>query len=107
MSKEQIENNMRFLMYGETTGRIKVEETYEGLPIIKVDLHGMNRNSACRFISNIIKINRFPFLLDIIHGYNHGTVLKEMIIHEFFSTRVANKECPSWNPGETLMKIAA
>lgn len=107
MSKEQIENNMNFLMYGEIIGRIKVETLASDLPKIRVDLHGMNRRNACRLIGNIISINRFPFLLDVIHGYNHGTVLKEMINNEKFSTRVINRECPAWNPGETLMSIAA
>ena len=63
-------------MHGEYLRRVRVFDNENDEMVIKVDLHGMCRESAQKALSNIIAIIRSPFILDVIHGYNGG---EEMI----------------------------
>ena len=72
---------------------------------ITVDLHGFRKRNAERVINNIISMYRFPFKLALIHGYNHGTVLKELIWNEYENTRIIDKETPVTNWGITYLSI--
>ena len=47
-----------------------------------------------------------PFILDVIHGYNGGTVIKELIYNDLKSPKIVGHRSPQWNPGETLLQIA-
>ena len=72
---------------------------------VTADIHGMDRYQAKRFLKNIIALNREPFNLNIIHGYNHGTVLKEMIQKETLSNRVYKKHSFAENMGMTELIV--
>ena len=75
--------------------------------IIRVDLHAMTRQDAKRFIKNMIALlYMIPFRFDLIHGYNHGTVIKDMLRTDPISTRVKSITSPLWNPGESILEIA-
>ena len=107
MSCEQMMSNMKFILSGEDLKRITVRETEDSLAYIDVDLHGMTRRQAERLVKNIINVNRGKFILNVIHGFNHGTVLKDMMMTNKWSSRVVDRNCPAWNPGQTLLTIAA
>ena len=52
--------------------------------IIRVDVHGMNSYQAKIKIDSVLrKAGREVYRLLIIHGYNNGTVLKDMILSEY------------------------
>lgn len=72
---------------------------------VTADIHGMDRYQAKRFLKNLIAINREPFNLNVIHGYNHGTVLKDMIQSENLSDRVYHKQSFSDNLGMTELIV--
>lgn len=107
MSREQMVSNMKFILSGEDLERVTVRETENGLAYIDVDLHGLTRKQAERLVKNIINVNRGEFVLNVIHGFNHGTVLKEMIMETRWSSRVVDRSCPAWNPGQTFLTVAA
>ena len=106
MKQDEIMERMTFVLHGEYLQRVKVFTNEEDETVIKVDLHGMCRENALKSLSNIIAIIRFPFILDVIHGYNGGTVIKEMICGDLKSPKITEHRSPAWNPGETLMRIA-
>ncbi len=107
MSREQLAGNMKLILSGEDLERITVREIENELACIDVDLHGLTRKPAERLVKNIININRGEFILNVIHGFNHGTVLKEMIMETKWSSRVVERKCPAWNPGQTFLKVVA
>ena len=72
---------------------------------MSVDLHGKNRKDAKRLLNNIINTIRHPFTMEVIHGYNHGTVLKDMIFTEEINPRIISKDAPVYNIGETILLI--
>ena len=70
-----------------------------------IDLHGMTKNEARRFAKNVIALHRSPFTLAVIHGYNGGDVLKEMVRTETLTHR-STKMKLTGNPGMTYFEIA-
>ena len=72
---------------------------------MSIDLHGKTRREAKRLLNNIINTIRHPFTIEVIHGYNHGTVLKDMIFDETINPRIISKDVPFYNIGETYLYI--
>jgi len=106
MKREEIMERMGFVLHGEYLRRVRVYCNEEDETVISVDLHGMCRESAQKSLNNIIAIIRSPFILDVIHGYNGGTVIKELIYNDLKSPKIKGHSSPNWNPGETLLQIA-
>jgi hypothetical protein len=71
-----------------------------------VDLHGKHRHEAKVFINNIILLTNHPFNMVLIHGYNNGTVLKQMIYEETINPRIVSKRGSAYNMGQTLLRVA-
>ena len=71
-----------------------------------VDLHGKHRCEAKVFINNIILLTNHPFTMVLIHGYNRGTVLKEMIFDEPINSRIIDKQVSAYNMGRTMLTVA-
>ncbi len=72
---------------------------------IRVDVHGLTKIAAKRFINNIINIVREAFGLLIVHGFHHGSSIKTMIRTEFKNPKILGMfEAPS-NPGVTYLVL--
>ena len=87
-------------MHGEYLRRVRVFDNENDEMVIKVDLHGMCRESAQKALSNIIAIIRSPFILDVIHGYNGGTVIKQMIHEDLKSPKIVGHTVRTNEAGE-------
>lgn len=87
-------------------GRIMINEDTGSL-FITVDVHGLTCREARRFINNIINVIPCPFQLEVIHGYNHGTAIKEMLATNFRNMRITERHPDSYNYGVTYMTLAA
>ena len=107
MSKEQMLGNLKCVMTGEELSRIELCETEDGNACVSLDLHNLSCKKAERLTRNVINVNRRPFVLNAIHGFNHGTAIKEMILSTDFGNRVVERKSPAWNPGQTYLTIAA
>ena len=81
----------------------RIQEYPNGM---RIDLHGKTRKEAKRLLNNIINATLHPFTMDVIHGYNHGTALKDMIFEEDINPRIISKDVPVYNIGETILLIA-
>lgn len=106
MGCEQMMDRMTFIMYGDDLCRVRIYQENDGVNIVEIDLHGLNKKHAAKIISNVILMYRFSFRLILIHGYNHGTALKEYIWNDFNNSRIKDKRCPMNNPGITYLTIA-
>ncbi len=72
-----------------------------------VDVHGMKCSQTRRFINNIINSVRVAFQLIVIHGYNHGTAIKDMLAENFSNSHIVEQHADFYNQGVTHMYIAA
>ena len=71
--------------------------------VIKVDLHAMDKNTAERYLENVVKLApKGTKEIIVIHGYHNGTVLMNMVRKEFHSNKVAGKYL-SLNQGITSL----
>ncbi|HJB98004.1 MAG TPA: Smr/MutS family protein [Candidatus Acutalibacter pullicola] len=74
-------------------------------PVAVVDLHGVYEREARMLLEGWL--NQAPEEvqeLRVIHGYQRGTVLRDMVREEFAHPRVA-VVLPSLNPGETRLLL--
>ncbi len=74
---------------------------------IQVDLHMLTVPGAKRLLSNLIALDREGREIDVIHGFNHGTRIKDMVWNGLPNPRIAGRRCPEGNPGLTTLTIAA
>ena len=73
---------------------------------ITVDVHGLSRNGCRHILRNISAVYRGKVRITVIHGYNHGTVLKdamsdESLLKNRFRTFPSKK-----NQGVTVLDVA-
>lgn len=68
---------------------------------IYIDLHGLGCKAAYWFLKCIIGMCMAPTHLIVIHGYNHGTALKEMINTYHLSDKVTSLSPDKSNLGRT------
>lgn len=102
-----INNRLKMILSREEISRIKISESdIEHIKII-VDVHGLKCFQVRRFINNIINAVRTAFQLIVIHGYNHGTAIKDMLAENYSNYHICTQYVDSRNPGITHMQIAA
>lgn len=102
-----IDKRLRMILTKEEISRVRVSQSDDAQIRIIVDVHGMKCFYARRFISNIINAVRTAFQLIVIHGFNHGTAIKDMLADNFCNYHIAAQYVDSRNPGVTHMHIAA
>lgn len=100
MSSEEMKRKLGFVVMNEGEWRIKVDDS-EGECHVIYDAHGRDVRQANREIRNLIAAIRGDARLSVIHGFNHGTAIKQMVTSFNFGWRVTNVSSPSWNPGMT------
>ncbi len=104
MGYDQMMQKMTFVMFGDDLWRVKISHEEDGTPIVCVDLHQMSCKEARRALNNIIALYKFEFKLDVIHGYNHGTAIRDMIRGDFNNRRIKRMFFPH-NQGRTVLEI--
>ena len=72
-----METKLMMVLTKDEMGRL----TFNG-NIITVDLHGLTTKMAERLIKNIIALDRDGHDICAIHGYHHGTSIKNMITND-------------------------
>ena len=77
-----------------------------GSPIITIDLHGLFQDEAIKVIDKALKnADDSTYQIKLIHGYNRGTSLKDMIADEYrFHPKVVRVQ-PGDNLGTTILVL--
>lgn len=107
MSRQYIETRLQLVYDTEFLNRISIKTNKQGGIVLSVDVHGMHPNAVRHFLTNIINLCNGAFQIRIIHGYNHGTILKDMIHSEKIHYRVYEKLAVDGNQGQTLLNVTA
>lgn len=84
----------------------QLERIHFDVDELTIDLHSMHQAECCWLVHTVIATNMNDFTLNLIHGYNRGTRLKEMLLSQNLSWRVKQMYCDPWNPGLTHIQVA-
>ncbi len=101
--KSAIYARLRMIFSEDEIDRISINEESEMGINVTVDVHGMKCNNAKRFINNIINMIRVAFKLIVIHGYNNGTAIKDMLAESFSNIHIVNQFQDPYNLGVTYI----
>ena len=77
-----------------------------GNPIITIDLHGLFRDEAIKVIDKALKqADDSTYQIKLVHGYNRGTSLKDMIMDEYKYHPKVLRIKPGDNLGTTILVL--
>ncbi len=86
--------------------RMRLIDNIDNKGWITIDLHHLTVRQAKRLLNNLIAINRNECTIRVIHGYIHGTKIKNMIQNELDNRRITDKAGMKHNPGVTVLKLS-
>ena len=73
---------------------------------VDIDLHDMTTDEARIEINRALKsVSKFTYQIRLIHGYNRGTKIKEMISKEFKNNKLVKRIIPGDNQGVTILVL--
>ena len=105
MSYDQLVDRVHFMVYGDDAWRASIVKGADGTPEICYDVHGMTAKKAVQSLEDLVKVCRSPMVLEVIHGFNHGTAIKDSLNSVSFDDRIVNKYSPENNPGVTFFTL--
>ena len=105
MDTARLQDNLSYVAYGEDAWRMRYRQQGNRLQI-RYDVHDMSAKKAKSKIRSLIAVTPCTADICIVHGYTHGTAIKDMIQTEQISRRIMSKGSPEYNPGITWMNIA-
>ena len=77
-----------------------------GKPFIDIDLHGMFQDEAMKAVDRALKAaDDSTYQIQLIHGYNRGTSLKDMIADEYRHHPKVVRVKPGDNLGVTVLVL--
>ena len=106
MTKTSDYERMASVLSSQEMARITEGQAASHTENYMIDLHGLKRKEAKRFLNNIVNLTTKTTELHVIHGYNHGTVLKDMIREELSNPKIREVRPSFFNLGETILKVA-
>lgn len=72
-----------------------------------LDVHGLPVHEARMLIKNVGALMSSKDNLTVIHGYNHGTAIKEMLAKDGLFRRTYTLTENAYNKGRTSIQFAA
>ena len=100
-----IHKKLELIFTEEELRRLSIKENTCNKMRVYADVHGMKCYQARRFINNVINAIRRAFELIIIHGFNHGTAIKDMFANNYSNLHITQKYASRFNKGITHMSI--
>lgn len=101
-----VAKRLQIIFTNEEFDRLTIQENSNSILQVTVNVHGMQCSQAKIFLNNIINIIQTSFKLTIIHGFNHGTAIKDMLSQNFSNNHITNQYPDLFNKGVTYMLIA-
>ena len=74
--------------------------------VLQVDVHKMTCKQARQYINNIINLSDSPMRLAIIHGYNHGTAISDLVRTRLKNGRIMKRVIHENNRGVTYLDVS-
>lgn len=96
-----MEERMRLILSFRDIERV----IFESEDVLTINVHGLSRKAMIRLLKNISCINMNAFTMRIIHGFNHGTTLKDALREEGFFKRTYKMIPDKTNPGVTMIQF--
>ena len=79
---------------------------FQGDAYMRVDVHGMSKNKALHFIQGLVLLNNKDiYTVELLHGYNRGTAIKDALASEFQVNRNFELRRDKKNPGITRVVV--
>ncbi len=104
MEREKVERRLKTVLTEDEMDRLLIND-YEADIEMTVDVHGLKCNQAKRFLNNIINLVQGSFRMIVIHGFNHGTAIRDMLIKGLDNPHIASQNIDAHNPGITHMVL--
>lgn len=98
-------SRLSLILTKDEMNRLNIKEE-KGETKIIADVHGMSVNKAKKFINNIINVVRTKLELIVVHGYNHGTAIKDMLANVYTNSHITDKYQDEYNKGVTHILAA-
>lgn len=98
-------NRMTYIFPGENNKRVKVYRNSDDEVVVAVDVHGMTVDKTQGTLNNVIAMMRGAFQLRVVHGYSHGTAIKEMLYTTFKNARATAFVGMKTNYGESYCEV--
>ncbi len=99
-------NRILFVTPKGDSKRLKFKECDNEVLNVTVDVHGMKCWEARKFLNNILNIAKSRIEISVIHGYNHGTDIKDMINCNFSNPHIQKIYSDNYNMGITHILAA-
>lgn len=100
-----VKDKLQMVFTPDEINRLTISDANDVIHII-VDVHGMKCSQAKKFINNIINVVHSTFKLIVVHGYNHGTAIKNMLANNFMNPNINDQYQDPHNHGVTHISIA-
>lgn len=104
MEKKKVENRLKTVLSESDMKRLIIKDRDTDIEMT-VDVHGLKCNQAKRFLNNIINLVQGSFRMVVIHGFNHGTAIRDMLFTGIDNPHIASKCIDANNPGRTYMVL--
>ena len=107
MNAKLMINRFQMIFTEATTARIRLLASPSGeVEKVVLDVHGLTCREAMRFINNVINLTRSESTVEVIHGYRHGTKIKDSLRQCFSNPKICIIP-DQWNFGVTYLHPAA
>lgn len=95
----ELKSRLALVLKKEDLARIKVPDEDK----VIIDLHNLGTKEAMILVNNVINLNKKECEINVIHGYNHGIALKDMINNRFKNSRIVERKSVAGNEGMTVL----
>lgn len=90
----------------EVNKRFKVGVKDDGVIDLEIDLHRLRADDTESILLKLLSSRALNIrTITLIHGFNHGIILKEYLKYDFNNDRISAKMNDSTNEGITILKI--
>lgn len=97
---------MRLILTNEQMERLCFKDEPGSELTLCLDLHGLTCKEARRLVDMVIFLVRDNFLLLLVHGYQHGQSIKDMLWYQYDNHRLQSRRDDDYNLGLTYFNVA-
>ena len=106
MKTNSLQDRLRIILSDAMLERIDIQTTAaQEIRFIVIDVHGLTCKEANRLINNIVIISKGTCAIEVIHGYRHGTKIKDMLRAKKHNTYIKTVVADSFNLGVTYLNL--